>query len=236
MPSLQTSVVGFILMALVILQICTASPLPMPEPAVLAADCGPGFPSKPITPAPTLPASALPTTNLTFQYAAIGRGIQNYTCTAVGATPVALGAIATLYDATAIALASVSILNTIPGLAVNTPPTAAGYVLPAPYNRLSKLGNHYFLADGTPTFDLTSVKKILFAKKNAFVDAPANAPKGPAGTGAVQWLDLVAKPGYASVQLGEVYRVETAGGNAPTTCASVGVTTVQYAAEYWFYV
>lgn len=235
MSSTKTSVMGYILMSLALLQLSTATPIPIPEPAVLAADCGPGFPSKPIVPAPALPASTLPTTNLTYQYTAIGRGIQNYTCTAVGATPVALGAIATLYDATAIALTSTTILNTIPGLAVNTPPTAAGYVLPRPYNNLAVLGHHFFLADATPTFDLTAVKKILYAKKNAAVNAPTGAPIGPAGTGAVQWLDLVAKPGYATVGLGEVYRVETAGGNPPTTCASVGVTTVQYAAEYWFY-
>ena len=225
MPSMQASV---ILMTLVLLQFSIASPLPMPEPATHSADCGT---------APALPTSALPTTNsaYTYQYTGIGRGIQNYTCTAVGAIPVSIGAIATLYNATAIAHTSVTTLNTIPGLAVNTPATAAGYVLPAPYQYLPKLGNHFFGADGTPIFVLSEVNKILYGLKNASTPAPTDAPVGPAGTGAVAWLDLVAKTGYPTVGLKQVYRVETAGGNPPATCATVGTIVVQYAAEYWFY-
>ena len=58
---------------------------------------------------------------------------------------------------------------------------------------------------------------------------------GPAKTGAVDWLQLVAKDGVESVGLQTVYRVVTAGGNPPAVCPSVGVISVQYAAEYWFY-
>jgi hypothetical protein len=41
-----------------------------------------------------------------------------------------------------------------------------------------------------------------------------------------------------SVGLGEVYRVESAGGNPPETCSGISsdaVIGVQYSAEYWFY-
>lgn len=49
------------------------------------------------------------------------------------------------------------------------------------------------------------------------------------------WLKLTARSG-ATGNLEEVYRVNTAGGNPPATCAGMPATfEVQYAAEYWFY-
>ena len=76
----------------------------------------------------------------------------------------------------------------------------------------------------------------MFGKKTGDISAPANASAGPAGTGAVDWLQLVPKPApYSpSVGLGAVYRVETAGGK-PTACTAAGVISVQYSAEYWFF-
>ena len=116
-------------------------------------------------------------------------------------------------------------------MAVYMPLTA----LSGPIASLATLGHHYFAADGTPTFDLSAKGKILFAKKNGDIKAPATANAGPAGTGAVDWLQLIAKPGYETVGLQTVYRVVTAGGSPPTVCPSAGVISVQYAAEYWFY-
>jgi hypothetical protein len=116
-------------------------------------------------------------------------------------------------------------------MAVYMPLTA----LPPPIANLAVLGHHYFAADGTPTFDLFSKDKILFGKKNGDIKAPSTANVGPAKTGAVDWLQLIAKPGYESVGLDTVYRVVTAGGSPPTVCPSAGVISVQYAAEYWFY-
>lgn len=233
MPS-STYFSSFMLMTLTLLQLCSATPVPIAMPADLAADC---LPVKPSAAAPVLPASTLPTTNLTFAYVAIGRGVQNYTCTALNTTPVTgLGAIATLYDATSLARTNLPALHLIPGQAVNTPPTAAGYVLPPQYRNLPLLGHHLFLSDATPTFDLNAVGKILYAKRLNGTSAPTNAPKGPAGTGAVDWLQLAAKTTYTSVGLSMVYRVETAGGNPPATCTTTGVISMQYAAEYWFYV
>lgn len=81
---------------------------------------------------------------------------------------------------------------------------------------------------------------MLIAKKVADIKAPADANKGMEGTGAVDWLYLNDKGG--SVGVSEVYRIQTAGGMAPTTCQGqgtnglgVGVISVPYAAEYWFY-
>jgi len=222
---------SFLLMALGLTLHCAANPLPQGRPAPPAPPgAGPNARN-----CPTLPASALPGTTLALQYVAVGRGIQNYTCTGAGSTATALGAIATLYDATSLARSDINTLHTIPGLAVNTQRSAGGtYTLPAQFSNLPQLGNHLFLADGTPTFLLTAANKSLFAKKDNSTAAPADAPVGPAGTGAVDWLQLSAKDGMGSVGLSEVYRVETAGGK-PTTCTDAGVITTEYAAEYWFY-
>jgi len=185
---------------------------------------------------PSLPvnggATELPAPNGTLAYVALGRGIQNYTCSAVGATPVAIGAIATLYDATNLAECDTASFDTVPGVAVYTALPSSSNVS---FMGLNVLGKHFFGADSTPTFDLTSVSKILYASKAGDIAAPSNASRGPADTGAVDWLKLTAKTGYASVGLTEVYRVETAGGSSINPCTTAGVESVQYAAQYWFY-
>jgi hypothetical protein len=157
--------------------------------------------------------------------------VQNYTCASATAVPVALGAVATLFDGTALVRTSEEAFNHLPPLAVYLPLSA----LSAPMLSLPVLGHHFFGADGTPTFDLSRKGKILYGKKTADILAPADASKGPAGTGAVDWLQLVAKPGFPSVGLQTVYRVVTAGGDPPAACPREGVVSVQYAAEYWFF-
>lgn len=100
------------------------------------------------------------------------------------------------------------------------------------------IGSHYFGADGTPTFDLVTVKEILFSNKIGDIPAPNGAASGPNGEGAVDWLALSDNGKGVSVGLGEVYRVETAGGNPPATCEGIEenvIFSVQYSAEYWFY-
>ncbi|THV46636.1 hypothetical protein BGAL_0371g00100 [Botrytis galanthina] len=177
-------------------------------------------------------ASALPVPTGTLAYVALGRGIQNYTCSAVGATPVALGAVASLYDATDYAKCASTAFNNLPGIAVytNLPSTSS-----ASFMGLKPLGKHFFDASGTPTFDLSSVSKILYAAKTGDISPPINSIPGPANTGAVDWLSLTAKSTYVSVGLTTVYRVETAGGNSINPCTTTGVQSVQYAAQYWFY-
>ena len=69
--------------------------------------------------------------------------------------------------------------------------------------------------------------------KNNSVFAPAGAPvgQGDQGHGAVAWLKLITRSG-ATGNLEEVYRVNTAGGSPPATCAGMPAAfEVQYAAE-----
>jgi hypothetical protein len=109
---------------------------------------------------------------------------------------------------------------------------------PARMLGLPYLGEHFFTnTPFSPEFDLTAVNARLVAKKLANVPAPANACTGPNNAGAVDWL-LLADNGAALSYGGinTVYRVETAGGKAPATCAGQnGVITVPYATEYWYY-
>ena len=142
-----------------------------------------------------------------------------------------IGAVATLFDATGLAYFDESALNAVPPLAVYIPVWRS---LTPPFGKILVLGHHFFDSTGTPVFDLYSVNEILYGKKTGDVQAPAAANKGPAGTGAVDWLQLTAKAGYDSLGLSLAYRVVTAGGK-PLNCTVGGIMTIQYAAEYWFY-
>jgi hypothetical protein len=125
-----------------------------------------------------------------------------------------------------------------------------------PPSNLAISGYHYFSNLTTPIFDLkTTAVDLGFAPcaKNNSVAAPASAPEGQdsegqdsegqdsegqdskgqdsEGFGAVAWLKLLTGDAATS-NLKEVYRVNTAGGNRPATCAGMPPTfEVQYAAE-----
>lgn len=97
-------------------------------------------------------------------------------------------------------------------------------------------GHHYFLTTTTPFFNMDTQNQDLGeipCAKNNTASAPAEAVVGQnnAGFGAVPWLKLIAKTG-ATGGLQEVYRVNTAGGNPPTTCEGMPSSfDVQYSAE-----
>jgi Protein of unknown function (DUF3455) len=164
-------------------------------------------------------------------FVAIGRGTQNYTCASPSATPVAVGAVATLFDFTSMAYTSEEKLHqTVRKLVYLSLATILKSLKSTPFQIL---GHHYFSANSIPTFNLSRENDILYAKKIASINAPTDADIGPDKTGAVPWLALDNNGG--SIGLQEVYRVETAGGKAPPLCTSQGNLTIEYAAEYWFY-
>ena len=176
-----------------------------------------------------------------MKFITIGHGVQNYTCAdpSTNSTPVAIGALATLYDMTSLALSSPDLASTLPALAAALPLTASFIVPNTPLflegvGTFQILGGHFFTADGTPTFDLFTAGVRIFSKVVKKIKAPAEADRGIHGTGAVEWLALGGKNG--SVGLSEVFRVQTAGGNPPASCAGVeAVISVPYAAAYHFY-
>lgn len=186
-------------------------------------------------PAATEPLPA-PDAGTTLKHVAIGRGIQNYTCDTTNATaiPKAIGAVATLYNASCVAATSPLVLNTLPGFALqfNLGPNPAA---PNPAN-LEVSGLHFFTDAGVPFFNLDTAKQqigTLPCSKAGSAPAPASAIKGQGnkGDGAVAWLKLTAVDG-ATGNLESVYRLNTAGGNPPKTCEGMPATfEVQYAAE-----
>ncbi|EXK24366.1 hypothetical protein FOMG_18903 [Fusarium oxysporum f. sp. melonis 26406] len=94
------------------------------------------------------------------------------------------------------------------------------------------LGRHFFNAAGVPTFDLDKASQLFVAKKIDGIKAPASAPAGPEGTGAVDWLYLGDAGDSQGVSL--VYRVLTAGG-ASHGCKAKGTDSTSYTTLYWFY-
>lgn len=179
--------------------------------------------------APTpLPA---PGAGYTLSHVAIGRGTQNYTCKSNSAseTPVANGAIATLFNATCSVVRAPSVLNDITVHALDLPIPTSETAL-----RLTS-GHHEFTVANAPFFNLnTDAHKYgtIIAKKNATSDPPSTASKGVNGLGSVSWLKLTAVEG----DFKEVYRLNTAGGVAPKTCQGQNADfTIEYAAEYWFF-
>ena len=191
------------------------------------------------TASPELPD---PSSGLKLAHVTLGRGTQNYTCNATSTDkPVAVGAVATLFDASCFATADASTFNALPPQALNfeiTSEVSAAAVVGGLYNQSLIIGHHFFTNPTSPVFDLRASggSGLLLGNKAADVPAPSTAVKGVAnqGFGAVDWLGLDALAG--SVVLKKVFRVVTAGGNPPPTCQGQTASfEVDYAAQYWFY-
>ncbi|KAK0124442.1 hypothetical protein ONS95_009398 [Cadophora gregata] len=177
------------------------------------------------------------TEGLFLKHVAIGRGTQNYTCDTKNSTaiPVANGAIATLYNASCVAASYPDLLAALPDVALQFNLTDANQRSLSPSNLVIS-GHHYFSNGTTPVFTLNVAGKDLGTapcQKNAGVPAPALTTKGQGGEGfgTVAWLKLTTRDG-ATGGLQEVYRINTAGGNPPTSCTGMPASfEVQYAAE-----
>lgn len=187
----------------------------------------------------SLPA---PSAGLTLKHVAIGRGTQNYTCdtSAPRAAPIATGALATLFNASCVAATDPDLLDLLPRVALQFdlssggPGPAAAAGPPLPPSDLAISGHHYFASATTPFFDLDAAGLRLGTApclKNNSMAAPPGAPPGRHAEPAVAWLKLLARPG-ATGRLQEVYRVNTAGGSPPATCAGMPPAfEVQYSAQ-----
>jgi len=180
------------------------------------------------------------TSGLVLKHVALGRGTQNYTCGSnATAVPTAVGARAALFNATCIAGSYPELLAMLPRVALDFNLTSDDEATLSPTNLLLS-GQHFFTNATTPFFNLDTQSLSLGeapCAKNNSVTAPADAPVGQynKGNGAVAWLKLIARDG-ATGKIEEVYRVNTAGGNPPATCAGItGDFNVQYSAEYWFW-
>ncbi|KAH7044486.1 hypothetical protein B0J12DRAFT_603741 [Macrophomina phaseolina] len=217
-----------------------------------ASSCDLSSVTMPLDQAPSPSALPSPSSGLVLSHVAVGRGTQNYTCSAspssASSTPVALGAVATLFNATCQAART-------PDLLYQTPSIALAYAVPDAESALQAYdmllsGHHYFTTSTTAFFNLDTSEHsygTVACKKNASSSAPAadstsplksNYAAGTQGTanGDVPWLKLEAVKDATGYTWQEVYRLNTAGGVAPATCEGIdGDFTVEYAATYWFW-
>ena len=128
-------------------------------------------------------------------------------------------------------------MSLLPSVAYSIPVPSDPGSSPVPPANLFLLGHHFFANSTTPVFNLDTTSDrqlgIIISKKVGSVDAPSNSVKGD--NGAAPWLYLQAHQGTEG-NYKSVYRVNTAGGQPPTTCENMPSNfTVQYAANYYFY-
>lgn len=170
---------------------------------------------------------ASPSEGLKVKSVVVGRGTQNYTCDAgnASAEPKAAGAVATLFDASCVAALYPDLVEKIPGMALRFNMSDPEQLGASP---LPSVGVHYFKDATTPFFDIGNDVQF-FGKKDDDAPAPATAAKGQNGESAVAWLKLNSVEG-TTADVKEVFRVNTAGGAPPATCADMPATfEVQYA-------
>ena len=174
-----------------------------------------------------------PDDGLTVRHVAVGRGTQNYTCDISDddAVPKAVGATATLFNASCMAALYPDVLSRMPGMAVHFAVDRAETVLGV--TPMSKSGVHYFTDAATPFFNLDTdhgdFGQVPCAK-NSSANAPVGAAVGEQGEKAVPWLRLTSKAGTTG-DIRDVYRVDTAGGSPPATCKGMPAAfQVEYAA------
>ncbi|KAL9944561.1 hypothetical protein D7B24_006941 [Verticillium nonalfalfae] len=196
----------------------------------------------PIAPEPLPPVSE----GLTLKHVAVGRGTQNYTCDVGNATavPQAAGAVASLFNVSCIAVAYPDLLALIPKVSMqfnlSTEPLLPG----ANNHRLGPsnavfAGDHFFYDAKTPYFHIREGDREIgdtYCGLNSSTPAPAASAVGQRGEKAVAWLKLLTKDGRTAGDIQEIYRLTTAGGSPPSSCAGQPESfQVQYAAAYWFY-
>jgi len=195
--------------------------------------------ASPLTrPFPSVAPNSLPppAEGFALKHVAVGRGTQNYTCDLANSTavPKAVGAVATLFNASCVAATYPDLAKLLPRVAMRFNLTHPELPRMAPSN-LAISGRHWFTAAGIPFFDLDTPAQSLGAAgcaKNASQPAPADAQPGQKGEPAVPWLKLTTKEG-ATGNLQEVFRVETVGGSAPASCKGMPAAfEVQYSAQY----
>jgi hypothetical protein len=178
-----------------------------------------------------------PSPGLVLKHIAIGRGTQNYTCDVSNATavPQAVGAVATLYNASCIVATNPDLAGTLAKAAMHFNPSENAVTQQLVPSNLAASGVHYFKDATTAFFNLDAFPTWKIGEipcgKNASIPAPVGAPKGLNNEPAVAWLKLLAKSG-ATGGLEEVYRVETIGGSPPASCRGMPAQfEVQYATE-----
>jgi hypothetical protein len=203
------------------------------------------IPTIPLNEVSSSGSSPLPSPTSKLVHIGLGLGTQNYTCNTTTGTYTSVGALARLFDATEYLTDHPNKVDSLPRnylslyQSIDCSKTPTSCIKTADKcedkanqkfgNPLPILGEHYFTATGTPTFDLSQAPghPFLFAKKVGDVPAPNAAD--------VDWLFLASNGSASNKIISSVYRLETAGGQPPKSCKGSETAFVPYAAEYWFY-
>jgi len=159
----------------------------------------------------------------------MGVGVQNYTCS--NGTFTTAGAVATLFDISCLVGTPefANVQNDFFALPASTQQQIEGC---ASRTRLL-YAHHYFVTNpltGTgisPKFALAANGGADFSILNK-----TGSINSPAGATNVAWLQLTSIQGTLAKT---VFRVDTVGGQPPTTCTGTSPTSIPYAAKYWFF-
>lgn len=148
-----------------------------------------------------------PSLHLTLKYVAVGRGTQNYSCPSTDASsrnttaPAAIGAAATLFDASCVASTSINLLHELPAVAGRTPLGSLAFMAEMLSSTTNSsdliIGEHYFNAAGEPFFNLklSGHDDWMVAAKSASVSAPTRVYTTKTASKDVAWLSLKRKEG-----------------------------------------
>lgn len=139
----------------------------------------------------------------------------------------------------------------LPSVFLNIPNTPfRGSPPTLPPSQLDLAGHHFFSTNTTPNFELDSSPPGVGEHLGLVVGKKGSNSSAPNSATDVAWLYLPATnasitthiaadlPGGQGTNWSAIYRVNTAGGQPPSTCQgqTVGNTiSVQYSAVYWFY-
>lgn len=162
-----------------------------------------------------------------------------------------MGALASLYNTTCLAATYPDLLSLLPSVFLNVPlPTFANSPTTLPPSQLDLAGHHFFSTNTTPVFELDSSPPGVGVHLGEIVGKKNSNSTAPNGATDVAWLYLTTTnssvvtkvaanvPGSQGTDWAAVYRVNTAGGQPPSTCDGQTVgqdISVQYSAVYWFY-
>jgi hypothetical protein len=204
-----------------------------------------------------MPQSALSSPDgLQLKYVLLGIGTQNYTCTtgdenaAPGTTgasgkipqfsdmetadnhPAKLYDIGTPLNSSPFAKWTIASISPL-ALSLMTQPAQLEKNL-ASLNFQLMVGHHFFTG-GSPVFSLDQLQSpypVTLVGKLGETDAPVSSCPGVDAEGAIKWLLLKDTKGVSQGGIDTVYRLETAGGNKPTTCKGKPANfEVKYAAQ-----
>lgn len=129
-----------------------------------------------------------PAQNLKITHVVIGRGTQNYSCSAKSESksPVLVGALATLYDASCLSTINPSGLDDLTAavLKVDRHGHAVDDIISRSLGSILVAGSHYFVG-GSPFFDFRKNGATDYAKAKSIAQVPA-----PTSPDDVDWLKL----------------------------------------------